>query len=288
MKCIAIDKLFLFHENKLTFRVGMSAFSQAHPKLLEGFLLASKENQELITYFLYISNPAVAKEIIENFSALSLAALFRSDFLSFKNIQDSRGRGKGEKNFFKIKSYRYWTYINYRKICDILVHFVRESKEPEFAAQFLVMLPSAIVSNLKDYTGFSPEEEKFLYQALGDSIYELPIQSPKIYDHMLSLFADDMEIFFVLSTMENLIRRQEQILDLSEKLLSYVDSKRIELNIQFIFSELSGIDLGTAVEILNQLLEKKAISPSQKTLIMNFLENGNLDILKSLKNDLIK
>ncbi len=287
MHCLATEKLNLFLEEKVTFRVGISAFHQARPALLEEFFSKSQENRELITYFLYINDPPLVKEIIENFTPATLAILFRSDFQSYKSILAST-KDRRNKSLFKVKSYRYWTYINFQKICDTIAYFVRVSKEPELASQFLVILPSTIVSNLKDYTGFTPEEEKILYQALGDAIYELPIQSPKIYDHMLTLFADDMEIFMILSTMEELIKRQQQILDLTEKLLIYTEKNRIDLNIQYIFSELNGIELGTASEILNQLLERQIISLSQRALILNFLENGNLDILKPLKIDLLR
>ncbi|GBF51526.1 hypothetical protein LPTSP4_30640 [Leptospira ryugenii] len=285
MNCLAKEKLFLFLQEKVTFRVGISAFHQAHPTLLEEFLVESKENRELITYFLYINEPPIVKDAIENFSAKTLANLFRADFESFDAlpIKDRRKR-----NIFEVRSYRYWKYINFQKICDTIVYFLREENSAYLASQFLVVLPSTIVSNLRDYTGLLPEEEKTLYLALGDAIYELPIQSPKIYDHMLSLFSEDMEIFMILSTMEELIKRHQRILDLTEKLLHYSEKNRLELNIQFIFSELNGLDIETSSEILNQLLDKKVISQSQKNLVLEFLINGNLDILKPLKIDLLR
>jgi hypothetical protein len=286
-KCIAIRKLELFLEERVTFGVGLSAFQQAHPSLLEDFFFRSNENKELITYFLYINDPPIIKDIIENFSPATLASLFKSDYLSYKNIVASSPRDKRNKSIFKVRSYRYWTYINFQKICDTIVYFIREAKEPELASQFLVMLPSAIVSNLIEYTGFTSEEEIILYRALGDGIYELPIQSPKIYTHMLTLFADDMEIFMILSTMEELIKRQAQILELTEKLLNYTEKNRIDLSIQFIYSELSGIEIGTASEILNQLQERQMITPSQKELILSFLKNGSIDLLRRLKDDLM-
>ncbi|WP_246052300.1 hypothetical protein [Leptospira idonii] len=288
MQCIAKEKLRAFLQNRVTFRVGISAFYQSNYRILEEFMAESKENQELVTYYLYISDPPLVKDIIEAFTSETLASLFRTDYKTFISIRDTISKEKREKNFFKVRGYRYWTYLNFQKVCDVIVYLVREMKEPELACQFLVILPSAIVSNLKDYTGFTPEEEKTLYQALGDAIYELPIQSPKIYDHMLALFADDMEIFIVLSTMEELIRRQEKILDLTEKLLSYTAKNRLDLNIQYIFSELNGTEIGIATEILNQLQERKVISPSQKELVLNFLETGNLDILKPLKMNLLR
>ncbi|TGL60304.1 hypothetical protein EHQ58_07355 [Leptospira ognonensis] len=286
-ECIAEKKFDLFLQERVTFGVGVSAFLQAHPSVLEEFFHKSAENKELITYFLYINDPASVKDIIENFSPRTLAALFKSDFTSFKNIMASSPRDKRYKSIFKVKSYRYWTYINSQKICDTIVYFIREAKEAELAAQFLIILPSNIVSNLRDFTGFTPEEEIILYRALGDEIYELPIQTPQIYDHMISLFADDIEIFMILSTMEELIKRQKQILELTEKLLIYTEKNRIDLSIQFIYSELNGLEIGTASEILNQMQEKQMITTSQRELILSFLKNGSLDILKRLRNDLL-
>ncbi|MCZ8156627.1 MAG: hypothetical protein O9264_10940 [Leptospira sp.] len=286
-QCLATEKLTLFLEERLTFRIGVSAFSEAEPSLLEDFFFKSTENKELITYFLYINDPNLVKNIIENFSPSTLAYLFRADYNSYLNILANSPREKRKKSFFKVKSYRYWTYIHYQKLCDIIVYFIRELKEAEFAAQFLVVLPSNIVSNITKFTGLTPEEEKTLYLALGDAIYELPIQSPQIYDHMLSLFADDMEIFIILSTMEELIKRQQKIFETTEKLLEYTTKNKIEISIQFIFSELSGLDEGIAFEILNQLLERQVITSSQRNLILEILQTGGIDFLKRLTKDLI-
>jgi hypothetical protein len=285
--CFADKKFKLFLEERVTFGVGMSAFHQSNPTIIEDFFSKSNENKELITYFLYINEPNIVKSIIEEFTPATLAALFKSDFNSFKSINASAPRERKNKSIFKVKSYRYWTYVNFQKICDTIGYFIRVSKEPELASQFLIILPPNIVSNLREYTGFTPEEEIILYRALGDAIYELPIQTPKIYEHMLVLFADDMEIFMILSTMEELIKRQGQILDLTEKLLIYTEKNRIDLSIQFIYSELNGLDIGTASEILNQLLEKQMLTSSQKDMLLGFLKNGSLDMLKRLRDDLL-
>ncbi|MDF3818450.1 hypothetical protein P3G55_00985 [Leptospira sp. 96542] len=285
--CIAKEKLEAFLQDRVTFKVGISAFYQADPKILEKFIWESSDHLELITYYLYISDPTTVREIIESFSDHTLSYLFKSDFMTFLNVKDSTKRDRSIKHMFQVKSYRYWTFISYQRICDLIVYFVRELKLPEYACQFIVILPSNIVSNLKKYTSLTFEEEKSLYTALGDSIFELPIQSPKIYGHMIQLFAEEPEVYFVLETMEELIRRQEKILDTSEKLIEYTANHRIDLSIQFIFSELNGMDLGIAAEILNQLLEKNRITISQKSLVLDFLETGNLDILRPLRSDLI-
>ncbi len=285
--CIADLKMEAFLRDQVTFRVGISAFYESNPRILEKFLWDSKDSQELISYFLYISEPQQVKNIIESFSNHTLSYLFKTDFFNFQNVKDSTKRDKSIKHMFDVRSYRYWKCIDVKRICSLIQYFVHELKEPEYACQFIVILPSEVAANLRSYTILTTDEEKSLYTALGDSIYELPIQSPKIYDHMLQLFADEMEIFLILSTMEELIRRQEMILDKSAKLIEYTKSHQIVMNIQFIFSELNGLDLGIASEILNQLLDSKMISISQRALVLDFIQTGNLDILKPLRNDLL-
>ncbi len=284
-KCFAKDKLRLFLEGNSTFSIGHSAFSQCNSKLLAEFLNENKENYELVAYFLYISEPLDAKNIIESFPTFVLAEMFRNDFKQYEDVKRSIPREKREKNFFKVKSYRYWQYLHYQTICDIIVFLVRTKGDAELASQFLMILPSQIISTIRDFTGFLPEEEKSLYKALGDAIYELPIQSPKIYKHIVSLFEDDMEIFIVLSTMEELVKRQEQILDLTESLLNYTEKRTIDLDIQYIFSELNGYDLLIALEVLGQLQERQKITGSQKDTLIQLLETGSLDVLKNMKRN---
>lgn len=276
--CIAKNKLEAFLQDKVTFKIGFSAFSQIPAKTLEKFIWTSKDNLELISYFLYIGEPTLVREIIESFSNHTLSYLFKCDFENYMNIKDSIKREKSIKHMFDIRSFKYWTFVSYLRICDLIQYFVRYLKEPEYACQFIVILPSEIVSNLNKYTGLDFEEEKSLYTALGDSIYELPVQSPKIYDHMMQLFAEDFEVSMILSTMEGLIHRQQLILETSEKLHAYIAEHRIDKNFQFIFSELNGMEIGTAAEILNQLLEKKMITVSQKLMIIDFLETGKLEL----------
>ncbi|TGK81669.1 hypothetical protein EHQ24_10205 [Leptospira noumeaensis] len=276
--CIAKEKLEAFLQDRVTFKIGISAFSQIPAKTLEKFIWNSKDNLELISYFLYIGEPTLVREIIESFSNHTLSYLFKCDFENYMNIRDSIKREKSIKHMFDIRSFKYWTFVSYLRICDLIQYFVRYLKEPEYACQFIVILPSEIVSNLNKYTGLDFEEEKSLYTALGDSIYELPLQSPKIYDHMMQLFAEDPEVSIILSTMEGLIHRQQLILETSEKLINYIGENRIDKNFQFIFSELNGMEIGTAAEILNQLLEKKMVTISQKLMIIDFLDTGKLEL----------
>lgn len=41
---------------------------------------------------------------------------------------------------------------------------------------------------------------------------------------------------------------------------------------------MAGMEIGTASEILNQLLERKMITPSQKQMIIDFLNTGKLEL----------
>lgn len=281
--CIAKQKLKSFYLGKTTFQVGMTAFQQCPSILLAEFLSESKENYELITYYLYLNEPKVSKGIIEAFSPDILGDLFEYDFENYLKLRSKTQKERFEKNFFKVKSYRYWTYLDHNKICEIIVYLVRNKNNSSLASQFLMVLPSHIISNLKNYTDFLPEEEKSLYQALGDTIYELPIQSPKIYSHMMQLFSDDIEISLILGTMEELVNRQAQILNLTEKLLEYTDKRTIDLDIQYIFSELNGYDPLVAMEVLSQLMDREKITKSQRDTLVELLQKGSIDVLRNMK-----
>jgi len=131
VRCLAGEKFKFFLEERITFGVGMSAFHQASPSIIEDFFSKSNENKELITYFLYINEPNIVKEIIEEFSPATLASLFKSDFQSYKSINASAPRERRNKNIFKVKSYRYWTYINFQKICDTICELLSFKAWPD-------------------------------------------------------------------------------------------------------------------------------------------------------------
>ncbi|WP_228039690.1 transposase, partial [Leptospira borgpetersenii] len=125
------------------------------------------------------------------------------------------------------------------------------------------------VSDLKNLAGLNIEEEKELYLSLKDGIYELPIQSPGIYRHILKLFEDDPEIFLILSTMEELVLRKQQIIESSHVILEKYKSGK--LNHQSLFGDLSILEPEITMEILGIFEEKGILGRSEKNLIKELL-----------------
>jgi len=268
--------------------VGISAFYQSNSLILNRFTSANSENQELISYFLSISEPGTVADILENFSIKVLFELFSSNYENFLNLKDNYNKKFVNRNFFQIKGNQFWKGISFQKICDLILYSIREKNEYSLVSQFIVLLPPAVVSKLQDFTDITTEEERNLFLALGDSIYELPIQSPRIYPHMMNLFQDDPEISIILGTMEELVKRQETILNITAKLIEYYEEHSFGLTIQNIYSELRGLEKEMISEILNQLKEKSVISDSQKEMLQMVFQQGSIDFLKSLKEDILR
>lgn len=286
--CIAEEKLNAFLQGEVTFNVGISAFYQSNSLILNRFTSANSENQELISYFLSISEPGTVADILENFSIKVLFELFSSNYENFLNLKDNYNKKFVNRNFFQIKGNQFWKGISFQKICDLILYSIREKNEYSLVSQFIVLLPPAVVSKLQDFTDITTEEERNLFLALGDSIYELPIQSPRIYPHMMNLFQDDPEISIILGTMEELVKRQETILNITSKLIEYYEEHSFGLTIQNIYSELRGLEKEMISEILNQLKEKSVISDSQKEMLQMVFQQGSIDFLKSLKEDILR
>lgn len=286
--CIAEDKLNSFLDGEVTFNVGISAFYQANSFILNRFTVAKPENQELVSYFLSISEPGSVSDILEHFSIQVLFELFKTNYDNFLKLQDNYKKKYNTRNFFQIKGNQYWKGISFQKICDLILYSIREKNEYSLVSQFIVLLPPAVVSKLQDFTDITMDEERKLFLALGDSIYELPIQSPRIYPQMMNLFQDDPEISIILSTMEELVKRQETILDITTKLIEYYEEHSFGLTIQNIYSELRGLEKEMISEILNQLKEKNVISDSQKEMLQMVFQQGSIDFLKSLKEDILR
>jgi hypothetical protein len=286
--CIAREKLNAFLEGETTFTVGITAFYQANAEILNSFILEKLENKELISYYLSISDPEKVSDIIENLSDSIVYDLFRTNYKEFTLIRENysvRNRGK---NFFEIKGNRYWSGVSFQKICNLIQYSIREKQEYQLVSQFLVILPPGVVTNLKEFTHLTAEEEKNLYLALGDAIYEVPIIAPDIYHHMMSVLADEFEIALVLGTMEELVKRQKKILDITAKLIEYYEENSYGLNIQNIYSELNGLEPEMITEILNQLREKKVLSDSQRDMLNMVFQRGSIDFLKALKDDILR
>lgn len=286
--CIAKDKLNAFLEGKTTFNVGINAFYQATPEILDEFIAERKENLELVSYYLSISEPEKVTDTIESLSDSVIFELFSENYQNYTKLKEDYKEKTRKKGFFQIKGNRFWQGVSFRKICQLIKYAIREKQEYSLAAQFLVLLPSGAVSKLQEFSGITDEEEKTLYLALGDSIYELPIQSPGIYPHMMKLLSDELEISLVLGTMEELVKRQEKILTITNKLIEYYEEHSFGLTIQNIYSELNGLEPELVSEILNQLKDRKVLSDSQKDMLNMVFHKGSIDFLKSLKEDILK
>ena len=277
-ECIAVNKLDGFIDGSVSLSVAMAAFHQCPVSRLVNFAQKSLEHIDLLNYFLNISEIEKARITAETFTESLLADLFRMEYENFKKM---RGRiyskkDRIEKNFFNLKGHVYWSKISHSKICNLIRYFIQKTNEPFLASQFLVILPPFVVSKLDQYTGLNREEEKNLYLALGDEIYELPLQSPSLYSHMVDLFSEDFEINLYLTTMEELIKRQVQVFESTQNLINYFTENSIELSIQKIYDEVVKFEKDLSFEILNRLMEKQVLTLSQRDTILKLLETKSL------------
>ncbi len=288
IECIAKDKLKAFMNSQNSFAVAISAFQQALPAFIEEFANEGEASLDLVRYFLSISDPKDVKEIAEALSNETLYSIIKVDFQNFEKMSEERRKARIRNNYFESKSSLYWYSISPEKICNFINYLVKEKEEYKLASQFLLVLPSTIISKLNDFAKLSGEDERNLYLALGDNIYELPLISPTIYSHMLELFQENLEIFFILQTMEELVKRKALVINTTETIISSYRKHGYELSIQAIYSELFGMEIELIVEILGQLREKNVISLSEKTSLQKLFEGGGIDFIKGMKNEILK
>ncbi|MCC5815112.1 MAG: hypothetical protein JJT78_10175, partial [Leptospira sp.] len=123
--CIAKYKMNFFLEGETTFNVGISAFYQAHPDILNEFINERKENMELISYYLSISDPDKVSDIVEGLSDSVIFNLFKENYESFLSLKDDYKRNNKVKNFFQLKSNRFWEGVSFQKICKIIAYTIR-------------------------------------------------------------------------------------------------------------------------------------------------------------------
>nr|WP_036094466.1 hypothetical protein [Leptospira weilii] len=267
--CIAGEKMQAFAEGKIGINVGASAFLQAHPLVLEEFISKGPVYFEVLRYFLTLIEPQKIKEAIDSFGNKLLYKIIIYEYGIYKQTEDERRSLRKTTSFLDLKSNAYWSSLSPKRICSFISYCLKEAKDPEFASQFLTVLPSEAVSDLKNLAGLNIEEEKELYLSLKDGIYELPIQSPGIYRHILQLFEDDPEIFLILSTMEELVLRKQQIIESSHVILEKYKSGK--LNYQSLFGDLSVLEPEITMEILGIFEEKGILGRSEKNLIKELL-----------------
>jgi hypothetical protein len=177
--------------------------------------------------------------------------------------------------------------VSSRKICEIIVYLIREKQDHQLASQFLMILPPEIISDFDKYTDLTEEDERNLFLALEDNIYNIPLISPKIYNHMMELFQDNFEIKFILETMEELVKRRGIIEDITQSFIKYYHKMNQKFSIQWIYSELYGLEYELVVEVLNQLIEKNYITFSEKQTLQALLKTGSLESIKELKMEIL-
>ena len=173
--CIAKNKLSEFVFGKNTFTAAMSAFQQAQPSILEEFANENDSTMDLIRYFLTICEPEEVKEIVESMTNELLFKILEVDYENFQNIKSATSKIKGPVNYFSMKSSRYWNSISQEKLCQMIVYLIKEKTMFKLAAQFLMILSPDVISQFNKYTNLSEDDERELFLALEDNIYNIPL-----------------------------------------------------------------------------------------------------------------
>lgn len=285
--CTADKKLSSFMAGENTFTVAVTAFLQAQPNIIENFARDSEANLDLMRYFFGICEPDDVKLIVESLPNEVICQILEIDYKNYLEIRKMLGRSPEANNYFAMKSSRYWQFISGEKICELIVYLVREKQRFQLASQFLLILSPELISEITKYTDLSEDDERNLYLSLEDNIYNLPLISPKIYDHMMSLFKDNMEVYFVLETMGELVKRRLMIEEITNSFVKYHNKSGMKFTIQWIYSELFGLEYELVVEVLGQLKEKDYITSSEKSTLQALLKTGNMDFMKDLKQEIL-
>lgn len=285
--CVAKAKMREFVYGANTFTVAISAFLQAQPEIINEFANEDSSTLDLVRYFFNICEPEQVSGIVENISNEVLYKILALDYENYLNLRKMVGKNKVAQNYFSMKSSRFWKMVSQERICSVIVYLIREKQIYQLAAQFLMILSPEVISQFNKYTDLNEEDERNLFLALEDNIYQIPLISPKIYDHMLELFKDNFEIFFVLETMGELVKRRAEIEDVTQSFLRYHKKNNQKLSIQWIYSELFGLEYELVVEVLGQLTESSFISLSEKYTLQALLKTGSLEALGDVKLEIL-
>ncbi len=285
--CTADQKLNAFVNGEATFTIAVTAFQQAQTQVIDYFARESDANLDLIRYFFGVCEAIQVKEHADKLSNEVLYKILYLDYENYIKVRKMYGRKPEATNYFAVKSSLFWKLVSHQKICDMIVYLIREKQSYSLASQFLLILPSHVMSEFNKYTDLNEEDERNLYLALEDNIYNLPLISPKIYNHMLHLFADNMEIFFILDTMNELVKRRSSIEDITSSFVKYYSKSGHKLTIQWIYSELFGLEYELIVEVLDNLKEIEYITASEKTTLQSLMKSGSLDSLKDIKLEIL-
>ncbi len=288
--CIAKLKLREFVFGKNTFTAAVTAFQQSQPSVIEEFASENESTMDLIRYFLTICEPEDVQEIVESMSNELLYKILEGDYENYLNIKKASASVKGKKgplNYFSMKSSRYWMNISQDKLCAMIVYLIKEKTMFNLAAQFLLILSPDVISQFNKYTNLSEDDERELFLALEDNIYNIPLISPKIYQHMLDIFKDNFEVFFILETMGALVKRRGEIDDITNSFVKYYKKSGQKFSIQWIYSELYGLEYELVMEVLGQLSENHYITVSEKVTLQALLKTGSLESLSEIKMEIL-
>ena len=288
--CIAKLKLREFVFGKNTFTAAVTAFQQSQPSVIEEFASENESTMDLIRYFLTICEPEDVQEIVESMSNELLYKILEGDYENYLNIKKASASVKGKKgplNYFSMKSSRYWMNISQEKLCAMIVYLIKEKTMFNLAAQFLLILSPDVISQFNKYTNLSEDDERELFLALEDNIYNIPLISPKIYQHMLDIFKDNFEVFFILETMGALVKRRGEIDDITNSFVKYYKKSGQKFSIQWIYSELYGLEYELVMEVLGQLSENHYITVSEKVTLQALLKTGSLESLSEIKMEIL-
>ncbi|MCB1143587.1 MAG: hypothetical protein H7A24_16760 [Leptospiraceae bacterium] len=285
--CIADLKMNEFVNGNNTFTAAVSAFLQAQAEIINDFALRDEGNLELVGYFLQISEPDDLRDVINQISNEILFTVLEKDYQIFLELKKTAGRA-APPNYFSMKSSRFWKSTSQEKLCEMIVFLIHEKHLFNLAGQFLMILSPDVISNFTQYTSLTEDEERELFLALEDNIYTIPLISPKIYQHMLDLFKENFEIFFILETMGALVTRRAEIDEITQSFIRYYKKSGERFSIQWIYSELFGLEYELVMEVLNQLFENQYITQSEKYTLQALLKTGSLDSLSDIKMEILK
>jgi len=285
--CIAPEKLRLFQNGQNSFGVAQSAFLQCDPSLLQDFILEAKEYLDLIRYFFASQKQSDSAAIAGALNHKSLYQLFKVDYAHFHQLRRENPENFRNLNYFQQKNTEYWGKLPVNKLCGLIAHIVRTEKDIPTAAQFIVLVPPSVISKFPELSGMTEDEERELFVGLGGDLYSLPLLSPGIYDHMLMLFKDDPETSMILGGMEELVKRRKTVISITASMLDYYNKNNAKLSLPSLYSELFGIEIELAAEVLNQLQENQVISSNERNTLLDILKSGKLDYMRQMREEIL-
>lgn len=286
--CIALQKLELFQQGKNSFGVAQSAFLQGDAKLIDQFISQSEANVDLARYFLGVQKPEDSISIASSLKADALYTIFKRDYAVFLQKQKQKAPADREtNNYFLQKATQYWSKLPVAKICTVIAYIVREKKDVSSAAQFMVLIPSSVISRFPELSGLTEDEERELFLGLEGDLFTLPLLSPGIYDHMMTLFAEQPEISMVLAGMEELVKRRSVVISTTDNMVEYYNKTNSRLSLPALYSELFGIEFELAAEVLHHLVEHQVITTNERNTLLEFLKSGKLDFIRQMREDIL-